>query len=111
MMVVKIILIKIDPGTLRAYKTIVIISPITARRAGPCKEPNPMIVPVSPTTIFAFASPMSAIKSPIPTATAFFRFAGIASIIASRTLKNDKIIKRSPSSKTEIGRASCRERV
>jgi hypothetical protein len=47
-------------------------------------------------------------KSPVPAETAFFRFTGMASMMASRTLKNDKRIKNSPSKNTAV-RATCQE--
>ena len=63
---------------------------------------KPMIVPFAEVTIPALLSPISAMKSPIPTATAFFIVPGIELIIASRTPKNESKIKRTPSSKTAV---------
>jgi len=51
---------------------------------------------------------MIVMKRPIPTATAFFIFAGIALMIASRTLKSESMMKRMPSRKTAV-RAICQE--
>ena len=53
-----------------------------------------------PTTILAFWSPINAIKSPIPTDTACFRFIGMELKIASRTLVRESRIKMIPSANT-----------
>ena len=84
----------------------VISNPITATRALPSNGAKPIIVPISLETIPALLNPIKAINSPIPTATAFFKLAGMALIIASLTLKRDRIIKRTPSRKTAV-RAIC----
>ena len=85
--------------------------PIIATRAVVCfmsKFTKPMIVPVSPDTMPAFARPMRAMKSPIPTATAFFIPAGIALMIFSRIPKMERTMKMIPSIRTAV-KASCHE--
>ena len=87
------------------------MSPITATRAAECwrsKFTKPMSVPVSPLTIPAFARPMIVMKRPIPTETAFLIEFGIDFIIASRIPTIERMIKRTPSSKTAVS-ASCHE--
>ena len=81
------------------------IRPIIATRAVAWLksiELKPMIVPFAEVTIPALLSPIRAMKSPIPTATAFFIVPGIELIIASRTPKNESKIKRTPSIKTAV---------
>jgi hypothetical protein len=76
------------------YKTIVIKSPITAKSADPCKVPKERTVAGFCTTTPELTRPINAMNKPIPTATAFRRLTGIAVIIASRTLKNERRIKK-----------------
>ena len=61
-----------------------------------------------PTTILAFWSPINAIKRPIPTDTACFRFIGMELKIASRTLVRESRIKMIPSANTAAS-ACCQE--
>ena len=77
MIVVIIIPIKIEPGTLSVYKTIVITSPSMPTIADACsrlKFTNATGVPACPVIIPAFASPIKVMNKPIPTATAFRKF-------------------------------------
>ena len=55
-----------------------------------------------PTTICAFCKPTNAIKRPIPTLTADFRFIGIALKIASRTFVRERRMKIIPSANTAV---------
>ena len=57
-------------------------------------------------TILAFCSPINAMKRPIPTLTAAFRFMGIALKMASRTLVRDNTIKIRPSINTAVSAVS-----
>ena len=107
--VVKAIPIRIEPGTFITYKIIVITNPIIATSAEELlKSTKPIIVPKSDLAIPAFASPIKVINNPIPTATAFRKFAGIDLIIASLTPNNDNTINNKPSNKTAV-RANCHE--
>ena len=53
-----------------------------------------------PTTIFAFCRPINAMKRPIPTDTACFRFIGMELKIASRTFVRERRMKMIPSANT-----------
>ena len=107
--VVIIIPRRIEPGTLRTNKTIVIIKPMIATRAvDTLKFTNPIIVPVAEDVIPAFVKPIKQINKPIPTATAFLNVAGIDLIIASRTPNTERRIKTRPSIKTAV-KANCHE--
>ena len=55
-----------------------------------------------PITMLAFCNPTNAMKRPIPTLTADFRFRGIALKIASRTLVSERMINTIPSAKTAV---------
>ena len=77
-----------------------IVAPSTASSENSCTSVAP------PTTIFAFCRPINAIKNPIPTDTAFFRFIGIELKIASLTLNTDSTMKIRPSTNT-AARAAC----
>jgi hypothetical protein len=75
--------------------------PITASKGAPLVTgAKPRSVPPPVTRIPAFARPTTAMKIPIPRATAFFKTSGILSIIFSLTFNTDKIMKRIPSTKT-----------
>ena len=108
MIVVKIMPMMIAPFTFKHSKTIVMIRPMIATSAAPFIGTKPMIVPVSPETMPPPCRPMSVINKPMPTATAFFKFAGIALMSAWRTLKIDKTINKMPSRKTAVS-AVCHE--
>ena len=69
------------------------------------KEYTPTKVALS-TTICAFCRPINAMKSPIPTDTACFKFIGMALKIASRTFVKDRRINTIPSINT-AARAVC----
>ena len=58
------------------------------------------------TTILAFCIPIKAMKIPMPTDTACFKFMGMALKMASRTLVRDKMMKMIPSINT-AARAIC----
>ena len=103
---------RIFPFTFFTRRMAVIRSPISASRT---VIPSVLNVPLDTedlkentltrvesllTTIFAFCSPIKAMKSPIPTDTACFRFIGIALKIASRTFVSDNRIKIIPSTNT-----------
>ena len=108
------------PLTSLARRMAVTRIPISARRTVmPCEEKVPsatedlkekMLTSVEsfPTTILAFWSPINAIKRPIPTDTACFRFIGMELKIASRTLVRESRIKMIPSANTAAS-ACCQE--
>ena len=96
------------PGTLRQIRMMVMIRPMIVRRAAPLRGLNPMIVPSELDVTPPSVRPMIVMKSPMPTATAFFRLLGIALMIASRTPTSERMIKRIPSRKTAV-RAVCHE--
>ena len=88
---------RIAPGTLRAYRKPVMISPMKARKAEPeVISPRATRVALSSTTTPALFRPINAIKSPIPAPMAFLRLIGIASTIASLTLVRVRTIKMRP---------------
>src|SRR5574344_1633750 len=101
--VVAIMPMRIEPGTLSTNNMMVITRPMIATIAAPLwMAPKPMIVPVVLERIPPSLKPMMVMNRPIPTATAFFMFAGIALMIASRTLNNERMMKRIPSRKTAV---------
>ena len=61
-----------------------------------------IMVPFEFVTIPALLRPIKAIKSPIPTATAFFMEEGIDFIMASLTPKKERTIKSTPSKRTAV---------
>jgi len=106
--VVIIIPISNAPFTFRASKTPVIIIPIIASKGTELvTSPKVNIVPdLGCNTIWAFSSPIKAIKSPIPTEIAFLILFGIEPIMASRTLKAVSKINIIPSRKAVVN-ANC----
>ena len=108
-MVVIIIPKKSAPFTFLASNRPVIIKPIRASK-GPLEVifPKPTMVPSPGTTTPAFTRPIRAMKSPIPTETAFFKFIGIASNMASLTLTSDSSINIIPSMNTAVS-ANCQD--
>ena len=109
MTVVERIPMKMAPFTFLASKKPVTIKPIIARRAVPwVTSPIPTRVAGFVTIRPAFLQPIKAIKSPIPTDIACLTFIGILSMMASRTLKNVRIINTIPSKNTAV-KANCHE--
>lgn len=78
-------------------------SPINASRAVPSVTfPSDTSVAGFATIIPAPFIPISVIKIPMPAATAFLRFTGIESIIASRVLKRERARNSNPSKNTAV---------
>ncbi len=99
--VAAIIARNIDPGILSVYNTIKIIRPIIATNGAPePRLPKATGVPPPTTRIPAPESPITLIKSPIPSEVAFLICSGMASMIFSRIPHNEIAMKINPSMNT-----------
>lgn len=79
---------KMAPGTFLIIKIKVTTKPKTVKRVAESEnEPSPTRVDLLATINPPCCRPKNAINKPIPAEIAYFRFAGIASIIFSRNLK------------------------
>jgi len=85
----------------------VIRRPIMARPGAPLNQSALRETKVAPSTMIpAFCMPMKAMKRPIPTPIALFRFAGMLLTMASRMFAAVRIRKMIPSTNTAVS-ANC----
>lgn len=89
------------PVTLRATRIVVTARPIRNVTTTGLSDAECTIVTGSPTTNFAFTSPIRLMKSPMPHETACRRFAGIASTTSLRALNAARIAKITPDQNTQ----------
>ena len=93
--------IKMEPGTLFAIKmAITKIPKIVSQVVGTVKEPistNEVLLAVTSPPPWR---PTKAMKIPIPAAIASFKSFGIALITTSRTLRNERMVKRTEATNT-----------
>ena len=107
--VVATIPIKIPPGTRRTIRIAVTIKPKIVNQVVPTLiEPSPTKVDLFATMMPPSLNPKKAMNKPIPPEIAYFKSAGIASMIISRNLKIVIKIKIKDATKTPANAVSQR---